>query len=491
MIARIAVVLAVCIASAQAGGWFSGDGVLIGTVRCTNNATIGGTLAVSNSATVGTSFSVSNNISFNGLYDSAINVTQGKTTVQDLDAAYCDVVTVDAHSVTARYITADYDGYFSGPASGLYDFPPSVVLTNDARYLGAWQNPASATNWTWTSDGNEITLTGYTGPNDVVVPDMLDGLPVTGFGTVFSPALAGTAITSISEGLNIASIANNAFRNCTSLTNATLYVSTIAAGAFYGCSALVDVQLPNAKAFPTLVGSSYAFRDCPSLTSAFFEQNAPAETANVFLNSTNVSVYITSPTATGWGTTWNGRPVVRLPVYADNFIQTAGGWTDLSFPVSTIYAFGLTDVEYNAPSNAIIFNTTCNTNFSSDHVWLVGQLPHSAATNAAYVNPHIHFLQSSATQTNMFLIRYKTYKAGGQVPDTWTDLPLTNNAFSYSTGTIHQITYGAGIPGPFGISQNFDIKVWSRGGQACQLKFFDIHYQQDSFGSDQEFSKGF
>lgn len=208
----------------------------------------------------------------------------------------------------------------TGAAAGATALQPAntsgwVVASHAGFLTNAWQNPASATNWTWMSDGNEITLTGYTGPNDVVIPDLLDGLPVTGFGTVFSPALAGTAITSISEGLNIASIANNAFRNCTSLTNATLYVSTIAAGAFYGCSALVEVQLPNAKAFPTLVGSSYAFRDCPSLTSAFFEQNAPAETANVFLNSTNVSVYVTSPTATGWGATWNGRPVVRLPVY--------------------------------------------------------------------------------------------------------------------------------------------------------------------------------
>ena len=43
-----------------------------------------------------------------------------------------------------------------------------------------------AADWTWTSNGREITLTGYSGPNAVVIPDMLDGLPVTGFGGIFT-----------------------------------------------------------------------------------------------------------------------------------------------------------------------------------------------------------------------------------------------------------------------------------------------------------------
>jgi hypothetical protein len=187
----------------------------------------------------------------------------------------------------------------------------------------------------------------------------------------------------------------------------------------------------------------------------------------------------------------SGNVLSSGSVTASNFVQSAGGWNDLSFPVQNIYAQGLTDIEYLAVSNSVLFKSTCNTNFASDNAWLVGQLPHSAATNAAYVAPHVHFIQSSATQTNMFFIRYKTYKTGGQVPATWTDLPLTNNTFPYTTGTIHQIAYGSGILGPFGISQNFDIKIWSRGGTACQMKYFDIHYRQDSFGSDQELSKGF
>jgi hypothetical protein len=193
----------------------------------------------------------------------------------------------------------------------------------------------------------------------------------------------------------------------------------------------------------------------------------------------------------GDGSGFTGITAAQVGAVATNDARYLAGWTDLSFPTESIYAFGLTDIEYNVPSNSILFKTSCNTNFATDHVWLVGQLPHSAKTNAASCNPHIHFVQTSDTQTNMFLIRYKTYKIGEQIPSTWTDIRLTNNAFAYTTGTIHQVAYGENIPGPFGLSQHFDIKIWSRGSVACQLKFFDIHYQQDSFGSGAEYSKSF
>jgi hypothetical protein len=34
-----------------------------------------------------------------------------------------------------------------------------------------------------------------------------------------------------------------------------------------------------------------------------------------------VTVYVTNPQATGWGDTWNGAPVVRPNLYADNLYQ--------------------------------------------------------------------------------------------------------------------------------------------------------------------------
>ena len=129
----------------------------------------------------------------------------------------------------------------------------------------AWQNPASAADWTWTSNGREITLTGYSGPNAVVIPDMLDGLPVTGFGGTFS---GNVDITSVGGGVNIKAVGNSAFEGCSNLSSVT------------------------------------------------FDQNAPTPTANVFASSTP-TIYVSNPHATGWGDTWNGRPVVRAASMAD------------------------------------------------------------------------------------------------------------------------------------------------------------------------------
>jgi hypothetical protein len=91
----------------------------------------------------------------------------------------------------------------------------------------------------------------------------------------------------------------------------------------------------------------------------------------------------------------------------------------------------------------------------------------------------------------MFFLRYKRYKVGEAVPATWTDMPVTNNVITYTSGSMHQIAEGANIAGPFGISENFDFKIWSRGGEATQLKYFDIHFQRDSLGSDLEYQKTF
>jgi hypothetical protein len=218
----------------------------------------------------------------------------------------------------------------------------SAVESYTNRAATAWQNPASSTNWAWTKTATAVTLTGYSGPNDVVIPDMLDGLPVTGFGTIF----AGVAITSISGGGNVITIDEGAFGGCEALTSVTLYnVTTIGDDAFgpvvtFKCGALTSVTLPNVttiglRAFQfcssltsirldnaATIGD-FAFFGCLAMTSVYFGQNAPAEAEDVYLDTPNVTTYVTSPTATGWGATWNDRPVVRLHGYFDGV--TVGG----------------------------------------------------------------------------------------------------------------------------------------------------------------------
>jgi hypothetical protein len=240
----------------------------------------------------------------------------------------------------------------------------------------AWQNPASATNWTWTSDGAAITLTGYNtnAGLSVVIPDWLDGLPVTSFGTTFKHPSSADIVTCISGGANIASVSTNAFEGSAikditlksvlvirktafssrGLTNAVFPSAKILEeGAFYNCTELKSVTMNAAEqigriafglcttltnivfATSPVVGEG-AFRACYMLNAVYFGQNAPAESTNelestpaVYYLTPNVTNYVTNPQATGWGATWNGRPVVRLPVTSDLFIGSGAGVTNI------------------------------------------------------------------------------------------------------------------------------------------------------------------
>jgi len=135
-------------------------------------------------------------------------------------------------------------------------------------------------------------------------------------------------------------IGDSVFYNCPALASVLLpQAQTIGGSAFYYCNSLASVSLPQAQ---TIGGSAFAdcyslasvllpqatsigadaFAYCSSLTSVRMGRNAPAEAADVFSNITPPpTVYVTNPQATGWGDTWNGAPVVRPNLYADNLYQ--------------------------------------------------------------------------------------------------------------------------------------------------------------------------
>lgn len=173
------------------------------------------------------------------------------------------------------------------------------VSTNDATYLDtvskagtAWQNPPSATNWTWVinEDGRGVTLTSYNFSSmDVIVPDRIDGLPVTSFAAnIFAPDPFGSSITSI--------------KGCDNIT-------TIQPWSFSFCIALKTVNLPNIES----IGDN-AFFGCISLTNVVFNKNAPSVGSEIYggIPENQVINSVESSTALNWGTTLGGMPVVRM-----------------------------------------------------------------------------------------------------------------------------------------------------------------------------------
>lgn len=124
----------------------------------------------------------------------------------------------------------------------------------------------SILQYSTSSDGKSIKIDKYTGTDTVVViPDKIDGLPVT---SIAGYAFNGTNVTSITlpSGMTaldgyalygasklttvkfpsgITSIGSYAFEFCTSLKSITIpnTVTSIGTGAFYGCNSLSSVNL--------------------------------------------------------------------------------------------------------------------------------------------------------------------------------------------------------------------------------------------------------
>ena len=92
-------------------------------------------------------------------------------------------------------------------------------------------------------EDGKVTITNYTGKGgDVVVPDTIDGLPVTAIGD--NAFCYCTGLTSITLPEGCTTIGYYAFSNCTKLTSITLPASltTIEIGAFRGCDAVITVR---------------------------------------------------------------------------------------------------------------------------------------------------------------------------------------------------------------------------------------------------------
>ena len=181
-----------------------------------------------------------------------------------------------------------------------------AVLTISAPKVHAYDYTFTTNN-----DGT-ITITSYTGTNDMVVmPDTITGLPVTAIGDW--AFYNWTNLTSVTIGTNVTSIGGGAFNSCTGLTNLTIpnsvtnmgnetfggctgltdvgipnSLTSIAAGAFDGCTNLTGVRIPNNV---TSIGY-VAFRSCTSLTHVTIPNSVTSIEDGAFSGSGLTSVTI-------------------------------------------------------------------------------------------------------------------------------------------------------------------------------------------------------
>lgn len=148
---------------------------------------------------------------------------------------------------------------------------------------------------------------------------------------------------------------------------------------------------------------------------------------------------------------------------------------------------------------SLVFDTSCTL---SDYVIMNPQLNHDRKLGSS-VDIHLHWWQASSTMPN-WLIQYR-WQVNGQAKTTaWTSVKWSSNAFTYSAGTLNQITSFGLItpPSPDSLSDILQIRLLRDTTNASGLfaasdalvasvhaLSYDVHIEMDTDGSRQRYIK--
>lgn len=241
--------------------------------------------------------------------------------------------------------------------------PVSWIGISALTLLSAYA--AQEGDFTYLDNGAGITITGYTGSGGpVAIPDAILGKPVTSIGdsafswTGLTSITIGNSVTSIGDGAfgwcfglttvsigsSVASIGFAAFSFCTGLASVTIpdSVTNIGRYAFQGCTGLASVTIGNSVTCiengtfhgcrnltsvmigsgVTAIATAYiqwgpmpwtvpgAFSGCTSLRTLYFLGNAPGDDSELEFEFGDRATIFYRAGATGWGSTFGGRPTV-------------------------------------------------------------------------------------------------------------------------------------------------------------------------------------
>jgi hypothetical protein len=122
--------------------------------------------------------------------------------------------------------------------------------------------------FTYTASNGAVTITKYNGSaKSVIIPDKIDGLPVTGVGPgafAVRAIVNSQKLTGVTIPKTVGTIEAGAFANCTRLSSLAIpaSVTNLGAFAFADCQALTSFTIPDSV---TTIGEE-AFNACIGLT---------------------------------------------------------------------------------------------------------------------------------------------------------------------------------------------------------------------------------
>ncbi|MDB4522830.1 leucine-rich repeat protein, partial [Akkermansiaceae bacterium] len=204
---------------------------------------------------------------------------------------------------------------------------------------------------TWTTTGGEVTITDCdeAASGELVIPDTIEGNPVTSIGkSAFSQCKSLTSIT-IPDG--VTSIGLQAFFHCDGLTSITIpnSVTSIGVQAFVICTNLTSITIPDGV---TSIGAS-AFSQCTSLTSITIPESVTSIGAEAFNRCTSLTS-ITIPDSVisvGFGTFSQCTSLTNIAIpdsvtsIGDYAFGTCKSLTNITIPdsVTSIGEFAFVD----------------------------------------------------------------------------------------------------------------------------------------------------
>ena len=194
-----------------------------------------------------------------------ITIPDGVTSIGGYAFRDCSSLTRITFLGAAPSVGADA---FSGVADGAEVFVTVEAISSFGGLGTAWNslnvNNSTLSVLTWTTTEGEVFITdcdtGVTG--ELVIPDTIEGKPVTSIRT--AAFLECTSLTGITIPDSVTSILAEAFLECTSLARITIPdgVTSIERTVFYKCTSLTNITIPDGV---TSIGRS-AFAYCTSLT---------------------------------------------------------------------------------------------------------------------------------------------------------------------------------------------------------------------------------
>lgn len=187
-----------------------------------------------------------------------------------------------------------------------------------------------------------------------------------------------------------------------------------------------------------------------------------------------------------------------LMIEADGSISFAGDatvWEDLREPLTGKNLYSVPgSVDYDFIDGWVELSSGGSLANAGDTILINYQLPHATKEDSSLF-VHMHWLQDSATERTL-AGRYRILPNGAATSLAWTSFSastLTDSAFTYTSGTIVQITSMVMIPltgaGLSAIVQIQFTRDDSASGATMRALTVDAHYEIDTIGSREILTK--